>query len=256
MMPGIPVQSPVDDRGFHVKQVLGSGSAPSHLLLLAHAPVDQLVDGALHMGGRNTLSVPVRLGVSPDLIHGSHTNRSEARLAWLRFLRTVHCLLLRVPGRAERDQFALWSFRIPPFRHRHSTASISCCSSLPSEPRGVPGNHPHKGDTGIPFRFARSVAQHGTNPDDAGISSQTRCPPPLAIHLRHPTGSSNPCLVLDRSAGERLAPASLHTDPGPAPRRRGEGGAGEGVGDRVLHIAFKLGGKAISTNATLPRGTQ
>ena len=66
MMPGIPVQSPVDDRGFHVKQVLGSGSAPSHLLLLAHAPVDQLIDGALHMGGRNTLSVPVRFGVSLD----------------------------------------------------------------------------------------------------------------------------------------------------------------------------------------------
>jgi 5-methylcytosine-specific restriction endonuclease McrA len=31
---------------------------------------------------------------------------------------------------------------------------------------------------------ARSVAQHGTNPDDSGISSQTRCPSPLAIHLR------------------------------------------------------------------------
>jgi hypothetical protein len=27
---------------------------------------DQLIDGALHMGGRNTLSVPVRFGVSPD----------------------------------------------------------------------------------------------------------------------------------------------------------------------------------------------
>src|ERR1700744_4205001 len=35
MMPGIPVQSPVDSRGFHVKQVLASGSAPSHLLFLA-----------------------------------------------------------------------------------------------------------------------------------------------------------------------------------------------------------------------------
>ena len=61
------------------------------------------------------------------------------------------------------------------------------------------------GDTGIPFRLARSVAQHGTNPDDAGISFQTRCIPPLAIRLRHPTGSSNPCVVLDRSAGEWLA---------------------------------------------------
>jgi hypothetical protein len=39
--------------------LLGSGSTPSHLLLLAHAPVDQLIDGALHMGGRNTLSVPI-----------------------------------------------------------------------------------------------------------------------------------------------------------------------------------------------------
>jgi hypothetical protein len=29
-------------------------------LLLAHAPVDQLIDGALHMRGRNTLSVPIR----------------------------------------------------------------------------------------------------------------------------------------------------------------------------------------------------
>jgi hypothetical protein len=67
MMPGIPVQSPVDNRGFHVKQVLRSGSAPSHLFLLAHAPVDQLIDGTLHMGSRNTLSVPVRFGISPFL---------------------------------------------------------------------------------------------------------------------------------------------------------------------------------------------
>jgi hypothetical protein len=66
MMPGIPVQSPVDNGGFDVKQLLGSGSAPSHLVLLAHAPIDQLIDGALHMGRRNTLSVPVRFGVSPD----------------------------------------------------------------------------------------------------------------------------------------------------------------------------------------------
>jgi hypothetical protein len=47
MMPGIPVQSPVDNRGFHVKQLLGSGSTPSLLVLLAHAPVDLLIDGAL-----------------------------------------------------------------------------------------------------------------------------------------------------------------------------------------------------------------
>jgi hypothetical protein len=53
-----------------------------------------------------------------------------------------------------------------------------------------------------------------TNPDEARISSQTRCLPLLAIRLRHPTGSSNPCLVLDRSAGEWLAPASLHTGTG------------------------------------------
>ena len=64
MMPGIPVQSPVDNRGFYVKQLLGSGSAPSHLVFLAHAPVDQLIDGALHMGSRDTLSVPIRFGVS------------------------------------------------------------------------------------------------------------------------------------------------------------------------------------------------
>jgi hypothetical protein len=76
-----------------------------------------------------------------------------------------------------------------PRPHRRSRASTSCCSSLPSEPRGVPGNHPHRGDTGIPFQFARSVAQHGTNPEDAGISSQTKCLPHLAIHLRHRTGS-------------------------------------------------------------------
>jgi hypothetical protein len=66
MMPGIPVQSPVDNRGFHVKQLLASGSTPSHLVLLAHAPVDQLIDDTLYMGGRNTLSVPIRFGVSPD----------------------------------------------------------------------------------------------------------------------------------------------------------------------------------------------
>jgi len=35
MMPGIAVQLPVDNRGFPVKQLLGSGSAPSHLALLA-----------------------------------------------------------------------------------------------------------------------------------------------------------------------------------------------------------------------------
>jgi hypothetical protein len=173
-MRGIPVQSTVDNRGFHVKQLLGSGSTPSHLVLLAHAPVDQLIDGALHMGGRNTLPVPIRFG--------------------------VHCLLLGVPRRAERDQFVLWSFRIPPCPHRRSRASTSCCSSLPSEPRGVHGNHPHRGDTGIPFRFERFVAQHGTNPDDARIPSQTKCLPLLAIRLRHPTGSLNPCLVLDHSA--------------------------------------------------------
>src|SRR3984957_16677241 len=56
------------------------------------------------------------------------------------------------------------------------------------------------------FSIRVSVAQHGTNPDDAGISPQTRCLPPLAIHLRHPTGFSNPCLVLDRSAGEWMHP--------------------------------------------------
>jgi hypothetical protein len=66
MMPGISVQSPVDNRRFYVKQVLRYGSTPSHLLLLAHAPVDQLIDGALHLRGRNTLSVPGRFGVSHD----------------------------------------------------------------------------------------------------------------------------------------------------------------------------------------------
>jgi hypothetical protein len=35
-VPGIRVQSPGDNRAFHVKQVLGFGSAP---LLLAHVPV-------------------------------------------------------------------------------------------------------------------------------------------------------------------------------------------------------------------------
>jgi hypothetical protein len=32
--------------------------------------------------------------------------------------------------------------------------------------------------------------QHGTNPDDAGISSQTRCSPRLAIYLRHPQAAA------------------------------------------------------------------
>jgi hypothetical protein len=41
MIPGISIQSPVHNRCFHVKQLLGSGSAPSHLVFLAHAPVDQ-----------------------------------------------------------------------------------------------------------------------------------------------------------------------------------------------------------------------
>src|SRR5260370_1484998 len=142
---------------------------------------------------------------------------SEARLASLRYLQTVHRLLLGLPRRAERDQFALWSFRIPPCPHRRSRASTSCCSSLPSEPQGVPGNHPLRGDTGIPFRFARSVAQHGTNPDDPGISSQTRSLPPLPIHLRHPPGSSNPRLLLARTLADRLVPPPFHTPPTPPP---------------------------------------
>src|ERR1700674_1000617 len=66
-------------------------------------------------------------------MHGSHTNRSEARLASLRYFQTVHCLLLDVPRRAERDQFALWSFRIPPFPHRRSRASMD--SSYTITPR-------------------------------------------------------------------------------------------------------------------------
>jgi hypothetical protein len=48
--PVLLVQSPVDSRRFYVKQLLGFGSAPSHLVLLAHAPVDQLIDVFLHMG--------------------------------------------------------------------------------------------------------------------------------------------------------------------------------------------------------------
>jgi hypothetical protein len=48
MTSGIPFESPVDNRRFYVKQVLRAGSAPSHLFLLAHAPVDQLIDGTLN----------------------------------------------------------------------------------------------------------------------------------------------------------------------------------------------------------------
>jgi hypothetical protein len=55
-------------------------------MLLAHAPVDQLIDGALNMRGRNTLAVPVCLGVSPD--SRCAYNRSEARLASLRYFQT------------------------------------------------------------------------------------------------------------------------------------------------------------------------
>jgi hypothetical protein len=49
----------------------------------------------------------------PRIDRGSH--RSEARLASLRYFQTVHCLLLGVPRRAERDRFGLWSFPNPPF---------------------------------------------------------------------------------------------------------------------------------------------
>ena len=64
------------------KQVLGSGSAPSHLPLLAHAPVDQLIDGALYMGGRDTLSVPVRFCVSPAF----HQNCESSHVFGMKFL--------------------------------------------------------------------------------------------------------------------------------------------------------------------------
>ena len=185
-MPGVPVQSSVDDRGFHVKQVLRSGSAPSHLMLLAHAPVDQLIDGALNMRGRN--GSPFQSASAYPLTDSRFAyNRSEARLASLRYFQTVHCLLLGVPRRAERDQSAPWSFPIPPYPHRRSRASTSCCSSLPSERRGVPGNHPHRGDPGIPFRFARSVAQHGTNPD-VQISRQFPLPPSCNASRKHRSG--------------------------------------------------------------------
>src|ERR1700730_2853071 len=61
MMPGIPVQSPVDNRGFHVKQVLGSGSAPSHLLFLA---LSAAFSNCAICSGLNTsfLALVVRIG--------------------------------------------------------------------------------------------------------------------------------------------------------------------------------------------------
>ena len=56
-MPGIPVQSPVDNRGFHVKQLLGSGSAPSHLVLL-----EQMAEELSEVLGRKrAIHVPEKL---------------------------------------------------------------------------------------------------------------------------------------------------------------------------------------------------
>jgi hypothetical protein len=132
MMPGIPVQSPVDNRGFHVKQLLGCGSTPSHLVLLAHAPVDQLIDGALQA-----------VQVCP-----------VSREAFLEIIPT-----------GEIQEF-LFDSRDPA---RNMEPIQTMLAFLP----------------------------------------KPACLAPLAIRLRHPTGSSNPCLVLDRSAGEWLAPAFL-----------------------------------------------
>jgi hypothetical protein len=60
-----------------VKQLLGSGSAPSDLVLLAHAPVDQLIDGALHMGGRN--KGPDQIGVKISFKDVGVTSRTLRR---------------------------------------------------------------------------------------------------------------------------------------------------------------------------------
>ena len=46
---GVPFQAAVEDCGLDMKKVLRALPAPSHLLLLAHAPVDELIDRRLHM---------------------------------------------------------------------------------------------------------------------------------------------------------------------------------------------------------------
>ena len=43
-IPGVSFQPAVDDRGLNVKKVLRPSPAANHLLLLAHAPVDELID--------------------------------------------------------------------------------------------------------------------------------------------------------------------------------------------------------------------
>jgi hypothetical protein len=86
--------------------------------------------------------------------------------------RIVHCLLLGVPWRVERDHpYSGYS----EFRHVHTVVPehpLHAVQFLPSESQVVPGNHPHshREDKGVPSRFARSIAQHGTNPGDARIS--------------------------------------------------------------------------------------
>jgi hypothetical protein len=81
MMPGISVQSPIDNRGFHVKQVLVSGSTPAHLLLLAHASVDRLIDGELHMRGRNAHFAGAAAKSTWTGI-GARCRRKDPRIFW------------------------------------------------------------------------------------------------------------------------------------------------------------------------------
>jgi hypothetical protein len=117
----------------------------------------------------------------PRLIHGSHTNRSEARLVWLRFLRTFHCLLLVCKGAEETNSHLVIpnsAISTPSFHSIHFMPFK--CSSLPSEPRGVPGNIPI-GNIQEFLDSRESVAQHGTNQTMLHFS-QTRClPSPQSI---------------------------------------------------------------------------
>jgi hypothetical protein len=53
--PGVAVKAAVEQCRARVQKVLGSVPRPPHLLLLAHALVDHMVDGRLNMGRRDAL---------------------------------------------------------------------------------------------------------------------------------------------------------------------------------------------------------
>ena len=65
-MAGVVVQIAIDRGCLHVKQALGAGSFPAHLLFLAKPPVDQLIHRRLDVGRSNSFTTAERGTVTRD----------------------------------------------------------------------------------------------------------------------------------------------------------------------------------------------